>query len=114
MDFLNTNQWIALVVILGITVSFTEIIKRLLRHWFADICGDSWGPRVISVAIGLAVGMSVWPTGHVIAPVWAGLFIGGTAPILYKGLVALLARKYPGVAAAITGSKKKLRKDPKP
>lgn len=105
MNYLTPEQWVALVVILGITISMTEIGKRLLRRYQPDLHRDSWVPRALSVIVGMAVGFNVWPPGGMIEPIWAGLFVGSTAPVLYKAMIALIAKRYPGVAAAITGNK---------
>ena len=102
-DLLTPNELLALIVTLGITLGGTETLKRLLRRAGLGPWHDKWPPRAVAVAVGTFTGIGVWPLDSQIDPMFAGLFVGLTAPTLYRVGVAIIARRYPGVAAAITG-----------
>ncbi len=104
-DLLTNQEILALIVMLGITLGSTELLKRLLRRAGPGLWHDRWPPRAVAVAVGAFTGVGVWPLESQIEPIWAGLFVGLTAPTLYRVGVAIVARRYPGVAAAITGRK---------
>ena len=102
-DLLTNREILALIVMLGITLGSTELLKRLLRRAGPGLWHDKWPPRAVAVAVGTFTGTGVWPLDSQIDPLFAGLFVGLTAPTLYRVGVAIIARRYPGVAAAITG-----------
>jgi len=104
-DLLTPDELLALIVTLGITLGGTETLKRLLRRGDVSIWHDAWPPRAIGLVLGVFAGYSLWPPTSQIPPIWAGVFIGVTAPTLYRVGVALIAKRYPSVAAAITGKK---------
>jgi len=102
-EYISPQEIVALIVMLGITLGSTELLKRLMRRAGPGLWHDSWPPRAVAVAIGTFTGVGVWPLDSQVDPLFAGLFVGLTAPTLYRVGVAIIARRYPGVAAAITG-----------
>jgi len=107
---LTPAEWSGLIWLLAVVSSFTEIFKRTFRAFTA-----AWHNQPIYMASFVMSGIAsffLWP--HVSTVPWwiVGIIGGPAANLLHRVTIGVLKWKYPELAAAITGDRRKTVQPP--
>ncbi len=92
LSFVTAHELFLACFFLGLSMLAVENIKALLRAR-GLMRGDA-GPRILAMSICGGVTLASYPAG-VVDPLYAAIFLGSLAPLLYRPVKARLRRRFP-------------------